>query len=650
MRRLILVAIVCVAVASCDKQPLHVSAAPTSAVTDELGASGAAPGNELMGADPGRPVAGRLAVDARGGCKIVSGQARCWGAEGPSTLPFADVHQVSVVGGDRCVVDAEHRASCWNSSAGGRRVAGDLPVTSLVGSGHHQCALTTAGKVACWGSNLAGECGYADGHAVDEPTVVRGIEHAQEVVAGAGFSCAREETRVRCWGAFRSSRWSSVEPVDVALPPTRQLSAGESGACALGVDDRVRCWGRGRDDIVELVPPGPVASISGDVCALGRDGSVACARQFGRMLANGAQPPVEVPAAPGWVLVAGIADATALDAADETACVLNANGETTCFGASSGIVPAVTQQLQTPRRIVDVGDATVLAAGGFSTCVARKSGGVWCWGNGSSRAQRVRGIPGTPTRLELGLGQGCAQFVDGTVRCWIEPDDGGREPALLAPSVREASQISIGQRHACAITATDSVHCWDTGLLAQVRVRQDSTVELGVLMRPLRGTHAIAIVTDDNGCAAANGGVRCWSPQSALRRVPGLPRDVVQLCAESTHRCARGADGSVACWAATEPAKAWRGIEPATDLACSMTTACARSRDGRIACSDPDTGDPAYVEGIVDAASVEAGFGHVCALHESGAVSCWGGRTLGALGTAGPDIFNRGIRVSTDSD
>ena len=83
-------------------------------------------------------------------------------------------------------------------------------------------------------------------------------------------------------------------------------------------------------------------------------------------------------------------------------------------------------------------------------------------------------------------------------------------------------------------------------------------------------------------------------------------------------------------------------------VAGTFTTTCALHENGEVSCwgqsnlgelgtnADPSADHsavPVRIEGVSDAVAVAAGVAHVCALHESGEVSCWGGNDLGQLGT-----------------
>jgi alpha-tubulin suppressor-like RCC1 family protein len=141
--------------------------------------------------------------------------------------------------GHSCVLTTAGGVKCWGANYAGqlgdpalgyRLVPGD--VSSLNGSaiglalgvGDHNCILTTADGIKCWGSNGDGEVGSGIA-SLDQPTPVDVVTLGSGVVAvavGTGYTCALTILGgIKCWGGNLrgelgdGTTTSRLTPVDV---------------------------------------------------------------------------------------------------------------------------------------------------------------------------------------------------------------------------------------------------------------------------------------------------------------------------------------------------------------------------------------------------------------------------------------------------
>ena len=143
--------------------------------------------------------------------------------------------------------------------------------------------------------------------------------------------------------------------------------------------------------------------------------------------------------------------------------------------------------------------------------------------------------------------------------------------------IDDAIDITLGFAHTCTAHATGEVSCWGR-----------------------------------NRARAA--GHRRGKPRhecSAPAKVLGITDATAVEAGNSTITCALHATGEVSCWGFNSYGTLGAAANPASD----------------------HSAVPVKIEGITDAAAVTVGHLHICALHESGEVSCWGADFLGQLGT-----------------
>ena len=149
----------------------------------------------------------------------------------------------------------------------------------------HTCAVRGRERaVWCWGRNRDGELG--DGGAGGDrskPMPVEGLVGAEEVAAGADFSCARmRDGTVRCWGSERILNESRSESrlVPTQMPGVTdavELRGGGYVLCARLASGGVRCWGN--EDTRKRAPSSGVAQVAvaaTHACARMTDGTARC--------------------------------------------------------------------------------------------------------------------------------------------------------------------------------------------------------------------------------------------------------------------------------------------------------------------------------------------------------------------------------------
>jgi alpha-tubulin suppressor-like RCC1 family protein len=452
-------------------------------------------------------------------------------------------------GAHACAVLATGAVSCWGENAFGQLGTGDTTPLStpspplvfpdafqaakLVLGNYHTCAISTDGRVKCWGSDQLGQLGpgvAGDVHAPGADLRLRG-RAVLELGAGDDHTCAvLDGGAVKCWGRNDAgqlglgdleNRGDGPGQMGDNLPavsldgPAIAVAAGAAHTCAVTDDGAVRCWGAGDagqlgtgSEVGALAPPvsaialpGPALSVAAGAdasCALLASGDVVCWGAGGRgQLGSGDLAGRAAPA--GRVSLP--AKATALAAGAHHVCALLASGRIACWGANdSGQLGLGDAADRSHPAVADTGPLVVrtVAAGGDTTCVLLEGGAVTCFGAND--------------RGQLGLGDAVARQTP--------------PPAAVAlGSGRSASGLAVGGAFACAVLDTSQAKCWgdnqtaELGTLSTAPACGDGPDEMGDFLpeasqgggRSVRGVvagraHTCAILDTSD--------VRCWGDNS----------------------------------------------------------------------------------------------------------------------------------------
>jgi alpha-tubulin suppressor-like RCC1 family protein len=345
-------------------------------------------------------------------------------------------------------IDFDTRAS-GDAATGG----GDGPAitmwTNLTAYGDTTCAVR-AGATYCWGDNTSGKLGAAGPDVlVPSPIAVPGPPTALSL--GLTAACAVVDSQLYCWGDA-----GAPAPTMVPLPtaPTA-VSVGHGFQCAIAGD--AFCWG----------------AING----------------VGQLGTNDTSPHAN----PTAVAHAGAAY-TAIKAGDDHACALDADGVAWCWGHNDdgvlGIDPATTSSTTPVMQSATI--KTLPQIAGWHACAMTSATDVGCWGDGgngqlgnggtalSATPVAVLNLV-SPTFLATGGGptdRDASCVIDrGDVRCWGNGyygrlGQGSTNPSTTPVDVlglpAAASEVAIGDDHACAALVDGDLYCWGRGDFGQL--------------------------------------------------------------------------------------------------------------------------------------------------------------------------------------
>lgn len=387
------------------------------------------------------------------------------------------------------------------------------PAMRLFAAFQRTCAISSEGRLTCWGEAIPGPRPPSD-----EPVFDRyPLRAVTSVALGDAHACAVSESKVACWGwnagaelGPKSNEACPNGPMSVecatkprfieGLPPIRSVAVGHVHGCAIGVDQSLWCWGTSRRGSLGFSPA--------DRCEAGP-----CARTPRRI--EGLGP------------VAQVALGSAFT------CALESNGTVSCWGASplgelgTGVTDA--EPHERPARIAKLDRVVAIAAGSSHACALRDDGRVHCWG---SNAAGQLGV-GTTARCG-GAGEACAP----------EPVVVSALPPVTALALSNTSSCAIANRPGAG-PPQGALYCWGADTDRWLGVGSTTTCRAGGLDVPcvtaptlLAHLPPFASIANggDHACGVAPGGaVLCWGAWSEGQlgfRAPHCRRDGPVGCVE----------------------------------------------------------------------------------------------------------------------
>ncbi|HWC10637.1 MAG TPA: Ig-like domain repeat protein [Acidimicrobiales bacterium] len=361
-------------------------------------------------------------------------------------------------------------------------------ITAVAAGWNHSCALTSTGGVKCWGANEFGQLGDGTTTPRSSPVDVVGLASGVVAIAAGGQrTCALTSAGgVKCWGSNvfggvgDGTTTDRHTPVDVSglASGVVAIAAGAFHTCAVTSAGAAKCWGGnefgelGNGTTVPSGVPVDVVGLSSGVtaitaggrqtCALNTAGGVKCwghnhAGQLGDGGGNNQRTPVDV---------AGLSrGGVEIDAGGRHTCARLSTGGLKCWGRNDfgQVGDGTATDRITPVDVFGLtSGVTNVATGRWHTC-AVVSGGVKCWGNvdgdgdvgdaGTLRPTDVAGLSSGAVSLAAGEGHTCVVMSSGGVKCFGNNVDGKLGNGTTAVS-RSAVDVIFGDAPALAATAT----------------------------------------------------------------------------------------------------------------------------------------------------------------------------------------------------
>jgi alpha-tubulin suppressor-like RCC1 family protein len=389
-----------------------------------------------------------------------------------------------------------------------------VPATLVTTGDSHTCALFDGGSVRCWGNGSTGALGYGNTNDIGDNEIAESGGdvplggNAITVSAGNAHTCAvMSGGDVRCWGwgSFGRLGYNGTNNIGDNETPAGHtvnlggtavaVAAGGLHTCALLTGGRVRCWGHGGDGALGY----------GNIHDIGDN---------------------ENPSSAGDVAVGGTVSQVVAGAFHT--CAMTNSGSVICWGANDsgqlgyqGVNYIGDNELPNSAGAVLLGyayspfyipgpdgKAAQITAGYAHTCAVTQAGGVRCWGWGAygqlgygnthdvgrNQYPAAAGdvtLSGQATQVSAGTMHTCALLVGGAVQCWGLGSSGqlgygntnsigDNETPASAGTVslgEPAIKIAAGGAHTCAVLQSGNIRCWGSG--ADGRLGYGNTNNIG---------------------------------------------------------------------------------------------------------------------------------------------------------------------------
>ena len=589
-----------------------------------------------------------ISVGNNHACAVVSGGVKCWGAnesgqlgDGSTTASLTPVSvsgltsgvtAVSVAGsasfmsssGFSCAV-VSGGAKCWGANESGQlgnasTTASQIPVsvsgltsgvtaisvagsTGMMSSSGFSCAVVSGG-VKCWGANESGQLGNASTTASQIPVSVSGLTSGVTAVSVAGsasfmsssgFSCAVVSGGAKCWGANESGQLGNASTTASQIPVSvsgltsgvAAISLGASHACAVNASG-LKCWGDNSNG-----QAGPTAFAATQVVGLTSGVTAIAAAQYG-------EPHV---------------------------CAVQ-SGSLKCWGynADGQLGNGSTSDAHTPQQVVGL-TAGVTAVDGFTCAVVL--GTAQCWGMAGSFRSSSPAVMHSLTNVSaISVYTSVCVLIAGGMKCWGNNDYGelGNDSTIGANTPQQVvglttgvTSISSGSRsHVCAVVSA-AARCWGWGEAGKLGIGSTDNAKTPQQVIGLTAGVTAISAGADHSCAVVSGSAMCWGGNDSGQLGDGTrtsSTSPVQVAGLTSGVTAITAGENLSCAIVNEALKCW-GTNSSGQLGDGTTTSSLT---------------PVSVIGFSSGVSAVTLSRYLACAVKNGAAKCWGDNTYGALG------------------
>ena len=238
-----------------------------------------------------------------------------------------------------------------------------------------------------------------------------------------------------------------------------------------------------------------------------------------------------------------------VSAGGQHTCTVLQDGTVHCWGSgdSGELGNGSTSNSSTPVQVSNITNAIQVSAGAADTCAVLQDGTVHCWGSGfagqlgngletsSSTPVQVSNITNA-TQVSTGLFHTCALLQDGTVRCWGGSGEDRRlgngstsnsSTPVRVLNITNATQVSAGAVHTCALLQDGTVHCWGNNFSGQLgNGSREERSPIPVQVSNITSTAQISARRFHTCAVLQDSTVHCWGGGGFGRLGNGIEYDL----------------------------------------------------------------------------------------------------------------------------
>ncbi len=307
-----------------------------------------------------------------------------------------------------------------------------------------------------------------------------------------------------------------------------------------------------------------ISTGNSNTCAVLEEGTVQCwgPNEYGQLGVGGRSYQVENNPYPKSIQ--GLIDVVDVQTDGTLSCALLVDHTVKCWGDVS-IVDATHynswEYQLSPVLITGLPAVKTMAIGRDTVCFAMlNTDEVKCFDRNHNQGVMVSGLSGTISSLTIGV-KTCV-LDNQIVKCWNDINNPIATP--LSPSITNATSVSSGGVHSCALLSTGGVKCWGLNSYGQLGDGTYNNSSTPITVTGINSATAISAGSYHTCATLANNTMKCWGrnsygqlgngTQTSINTPILVPSEFAfkAVSAGGDHTCGIDTEDRIACWGRAE--------------------------------------------------------------------------------------------------